>query len=271
MSVKLKGHNLEITKFPAGESKVVYTPNYEVLSGVFTLVLDWESNEDLFNLALAVDAIRRAEYKPDIHLEMPYIPYARQDRVCNEGESLSIKVVADFINSLNFNTVVVCDAHSDVPLALFNNLIHNDLSKCAKATIPTEVFANSVLVSPDAGAMKKVASLGKLVNCRVEVATKERDCMTGNIISTQFNGGHIGNQDFIIVDDICEGGWTFTELAKALRPHTTGKIYLYVTHGIFSKGYKVFDNLIDGIYTYNLMGTPNPIILNLPKGETNDI
>jgi ribose-phosphate pyrophosphokinase len=271
MSVKLKGHNLEITKFPAGESKVVYSPNYDVYNGTFILVLDWEGNEDLFNLALVVDAIRRAEYKPTIHLEMPYIPYARQDRVCNQGESLSIKVVADFINSLNFHNVVVCDAHSDVSLALFNNLVHNDLSSCAKATIPKGVFANSVLVSPDAGAMKKVASLGKLVNCPVVVATKQRDTMTGAITNTKVDFDSVTDKDFLIVDDLAEGAYTFTELAKVLRPHTTGKIYLYVTHGIFSKGYKVFDNLIDGIYTYNLMGEQNPIILNLPKGETNDI
>jgi len=270
MSVKLKGHNLEITKFPAGESKVVYTPKYEIYNGVFTLVLDWEGNEDLFNLALAVDAIRRAEYKPTIHLEMPYIPYARQDRVCNEGESLSVKVVADFINSLNFHTVVVCDAHSDVSLALFNNLVHNDLSKCVLATIPRGVLKDSILVSPDAGAMKKVASLGKLVNCPIVVATKQRDTMTGAITNTKVDFSGVTDKDFLIVDDIAEGCWTFTELAKALRPHTTGKIYLYVTHGVFSKGYKVLDGLIDGVYTYNLMGEPNPIILNL-QGENNDI
>ena len=266
MSIKLLGNSLEITKFPAGESKVVYKRHNYYDNSKFVFVLDWEGNDDLFNLALAVDALRREEYKPRIHLHMPYIPYARQDRVCNKGESLSIKVVADFINSLKFDLVVVDDAHSDVSLALFDNLEHVDLAACAKATIPSSVFANAVLVSPDAGAIKKVNSLGKLVNCRVEVATKERDCMTGNIVSTQFNGGHIGNQDFIIVDDICEGGWTFTELAKILKNYTDGKIYLYVTHGIFSKGYKVFDNLIDGIYTFNLMGEPNPIILNL-KGE----
>lgn len=266
MSVKLLGNSLEITKFPAGESKVVYKRHNYYDNSKFVFVLDWEGNDDLFNLALAVDALRREEYKPRIHLHMPYIPYARQDRVCNKGESLSIKVVADFINSLKFDLVVVDDAHSDVSLALFDNLEHVDLAACAKATIPSSMFANSILVSPDAGAMKKVNSLGKLVSCPVAVATKVRDTVTGAITDTRVDFTGVTDKDFIIVDDLCEGGYTFTELAKALRPHTTGKIYLYVTHGIFSKGYKVFDNLIDGIYTFNLMGEPNPIILNL-KGE----
>lgn len=267
MSVKLLGNSLEITKFPAGESKVVYKRHNYYDNSKFVFVLDWEGNDDLFNLALAVDALRREEYKPRIHLHMPYIPYARQDRVCNKGESLSIKVVADFINSLKFDCVVVNDAHSDVSLALFDNLEHVDLAACASATIPSSVFANAVLVSPDAGAMKKVLSLAKNVGADVVVATKQRDSSTGAITNTAVALDSIcTDKDFIIVDDICEGGWTFTELAKVLRQHTTGKIYLYVTHGIFSKGYKVFDNLIDGIYTFNLMGEPNPIILNL-KGE----
>jgi ribose-phosphate pyrophosphokinase len=253
MSVKLKGHNLEITKFPAGESKVVYTPKYEIYNGAFTLVLEWEGNEDIFNLALAVDAIRRAEYKPTIHLEMPYIPYARQDRVCNAGESLSIKVVADFINSLNFHTVVVCDAHSDVSLALFNSLVHNDLSSCAKATIPKEVFANSILVSPDAGAMKKVLSLAKNVGAEMVVATKQRDSMTGAITSTKVDFDGVTDKDFIIVDDICERGGTFIPLAKELRKYTTGKVFLYVTHGFFGAGLEVFHSVLDGIYVYNDM------------------
>jgi ribose-phosphate pyrophosphokinase len=61
----------------------------------------------------------------------------------------------------------------------------------------------------------------------------------------------LAKKDFLIVDDICDGGRTFIELAKVLRPWTTGKIYLYVTHGIFSNGLDVFNSLIDGVYTAN--------------------
>lgn len=258
MSIKVKYGTLEISKFPAGESKVVYM--YE-RSTKEVITLDWESNEDLFNLALVVDAIRNTKMISAIHLEMPYIPYARQDRICNYGESLSIKVVATFINSLKLDRVVVCDSHSDVALALFDNIAHNTLSQCAKAVIPNEVFENAILVSPDAGAMKKVLALGKEVGCQVVVATKQRDTMTGAITNTKVDFEGITDKDFIIVDDICEGGYTFTELAKVLKKHTVGNVYLYITHGIFSKGYKVFDNLIEGIYTYNLMGEPHPLIL----------
>ena len=46
----------------------------------------------------------------------------------------------------------------------------------------------------------------------------------------------LSNRRILIVDDICDGGATFVGLAKELRAAGAKKVYLYVTHGIFSKG-----------------------------------
>jgi ribose-phosphate pyrophosphokinase len=48
-----------------------------------------------------------------------------------------------------------------------------------------------------------------------------------------------------MVDDICDGGRTFIELAKELRGMGAEKVHLYVTHGFFTKGLSVFDGIID--------------------------
>jgi ribose-phosphate pyrophosphokinase len=83
-------------------------------------------------------------------------------------------------------------------------------------------------------------------------AEKIRDPNTGAITSTKVNiEKHVGDKNFLIMDDICDGGRTFIELAKVLRPLTTGKIMLYVTHGIFSAGLEVFLGYIDEIYCAN--------------------
>jgi ribose-phosphate pyrophosphokinase len=54
----------------------------------------------------------------------------------------------------------------------------------------------------------------------------------------------------LIVDDICDGGGTFIGLAAELKNKNAGKLYLAVSHGIFSKG---FDSLkcFDKIFTTN--------------------
>ena len=51
------------------------------------------------------------------------------------------------------------------------------------------------------------------------------------------------------MDDICDGGRTFTGIAKALKNKNAGNIYLAVSHGIFSNGFKKFNGLIDSIFT----------------------
>ena len=58
----------------------------------------------------------------------------------------------------------------------------------------------------------------------------------------------------MIVDDICDGGRTFTGIAKALKNKNAGNIYLAVSHGIFSDGFEKFIGLIDGIFTTNSFG-----------------
>lgn len=257
MSVSIVGKTeVAQTRFPGGESCI--RVNGMVYDDVtVTVELAFESNGDLFDLALLCDAIRRRSRGVKLKLYMPYVPYARQDRVCNFGESLSIRVVADFINSLGFEEVCVLDPHSDVTTALINNVV----------VVPQEVSARAVanrwgdpkyvtIVAPDAGAAKKarkfaqVGGFGGLIQ-----AEKVRDMATAKILETRLSTTeHIGNKDFLIVDDICDGGRTFTELAKELRKFTDGNIALYVTHGIFSAGTKVFDNLIDVVYTSNPVG-----------------
>lgn len=63
-------------------------------------------------------------------------------------------------------------------------------------------------------------------------------------------------KDFIIIDDICDGGATFINIASKIKEYYKGfkyepKIYLIVTHGIFSKGFKELSEYFDGIYCTN--------------------
>lgn len=209
---------------------------------------DLTSSEKIMELVLLVDALRRAAGDGvKLHLICPYLPYARQDRVCSTGESLALKVMCDIINSLKFVTVSVWDVHSDVALALLNNVYHVH----QRVFVGRIKWENTVLVAPDAGAIKKTLETAKALALPMVRADKIRSVDDGSITGTVVYSENVGDKDFLMVDDICDGGKTFIELAKVLRPLTAGKIYLYVTHGIFSKGLDVFDGLIDGVYTAN--------------------
>ena len=57
---------------------------------------------------------------------------------------------------------------------------------------------------------------------------------------------------YVIIDDICDGGRTFVELAKVIKENQSdAKIYLIVTHGIFSAGFNDLNKFFEKIFTTN--------------------
>ena len=241
----------KMLKFTGGEIHVALQPpdtcpNQMIQPEVtYTICAYITDSDDIMELLMLVDAMRRAGAK---HLKLfcPYVPYARQDRVMNPGETLGIKVFTDLINQCNFEQVEVWDVHSDVTTALLNNVVNIPQEAFLEA-LPKKALANTILVAPDAGANKKTLKVAQALGLEMVRADKVRDTKTGAITDTVVYCDNVGDKNFLIVDDICDGGRTFIELAKKLRPLTTGKIYLYVTHGIFSKGLDVFDE-IDHIF-----------------------
>jgi ribose-phosphate pyrophosphokinase len=230
--------------FPAGEQHVVIAK--EEPQSV-SILFEYEGDGEIFKLMLTVDALRRSGHEI-VGLTIPYVPYARQDRVAVDGEPLSIKVFADVINGLNIPSVVVYDPHSEVTTALINNVV----VKPQEHLLDTWVFDQNehYLISPDGGATKKI--LKSINDSTIDVVTceKVRNVMTGEITGTNVFFDDFHGKTCVIVDDICDGGRTFIEIAKVLKTLNAGEIVLCVTHGLFTKGLEVFDGLIDKIYTH---------------------
>lgn len=251
-------------KFPCGEIHVKIDPNNGNLDGGIWIEKRIQNSDDILEILMLVDAIRRDPiYKRSkLRLRIPYVPYSRQDRVMVPGESLSIKVFADLINSLKLDEVEIWDPHSDVTPALIDNctvISQEDLLDRTLGSIGWNNY-NYTLICPDAGARKKILKIAKKLDIkRIIYADKVRDVATGNILGTTIDFGDFNFQEgskFLIVDDICEYGRTFTEIAKKLVIPMTGKKYtvdLHVTHGFFPDGLKLLHTYFDTISCANLM------------------
>lgn len=216
-----------------------------------TVTAQITDSDGILSLLMVKDALDNA-VGPDvgIQLHLPYVPYGRQDRVCNEGEALGVKVMAGLINSMNFDTVVIADPHSDVTPALIDRCVLLSIADIfSKAD---KDFSKYTLVAPDAGAAKKVQEVAKsLGGPEVIQGIKHRDTATGALSGFDYIG-NVAGRDLLIIDDICDGGGTFIGLAKELMFGGARSITLYVTHGIFSKGIDLLlDNGIDSIITTN--------------------
>jgi ribose-phosphate pyrophosphokinase len=221
------------------------------------------SFRDLELIVCAAAALREAGMER-IHLYIPYCLGGRSDIKFEEGGLNYIKsVIAPIINLQKFTSVTVIDPHSIALENCIDNLKKIDNSLLADWAI-TDIStkgSNFKLVSPDAGALKKIFSTAKSIGYKdkVIVAEKVRDLPTGKIIHTHVPlEGTNPTDNFIIIDDICDGGRTFVEIAKTIKSHVwtrdeyfKGKIYLIVTHGIFSAGFTELGNYFDGIYSTN--------------------
>ena len=84
-------------------------------------------------------------------------------------------------------------------------------------------------------------------------AVKIRDVTNGNIIKCDVQCEDLKGRNVVIVDDIADGGASFLYLSEKLKAKGAGKIVLFVTHGIFSKGLSPFVGKIDYIFVHNLM------------------
>jgi len=275
----------EISRFPDGQQSIRLIENgYNTFGSLresdkqHGIMIKSRLNtfSDLELIICATQALKEVGVK-NIELYIPYCIGARSDRKFMEGGINYVKtVIAPIINSQGYSKVTILDPHSDVLEACINNFEKEDnidlvsfalvdyfLSKGFE-TWSAENFENVRFISPDAGALKKVFHVAEAVKYRNEViiASKHRDLETGKIdytnVPMSVNDADI---DVFIIDDICDGGRTFIEIAKAVdevrklsssvkREHY-GKNYLIVTHGIFSFGFDFLVQHFDGIYCTN--------------------
>lgn len=248
----LEGAEIEFQSFmfSGGEPHIKIKSPLTPEAGFVDVTHRINSFNDLGLLCLAADALKRMETELG-NLVIPYFPAARQDRVMVKGEPLSVKVYADIINTLGFKKVIVLDAHSEVTPALITNceavLNHNFIKK-----VTEKIGSNVKLISPDGGALKKIYKVSEFLGgVEVVECSKSRDVKTGKLTGFKVYTDDLGGQDCLIVDDICDGGGTFIGLADELKKKNAGKLYLAVTHGIFSKGFDELENCFTHIFTTN--------------------
>ncbi len=278
----------EISKFPDGQQSLRlveegYNTFYSLENNPNGITIKSRLNtfQDLEIIICATQALKEVGVNK-IRLYIPYCMGARSDRKFMEGGINYVKhVIAPIINSQGYEKVIILDPHSDVLEACINNFFKIDNTKLAEfvfkdyflskgfETWSSSNFENVRLVSPDAGALKKVFHVADSIKYKkdVVIASKHRNVETGKIDFTHVPLNDTRpTEDFFIFDDICDGGRTFTEIAKVIKSHVwtpdqcvyvdgnetfQGKIYLVVTHGIFSAGYAQLGEYFENIYTTN--------------------
>ena len=265
-----KNIELKWWTFPGGERNVkIVNPEEIERFRSFTLTCAFRDSSDIIDLLLLVNAVRNVYRSASMRLAIPYFPFGRQDRVMTEGEPHALQVIAALINSCHFYEIETWDPHSDVIQAFFDPGVlkiktqHELWAPFINSN--SMIYPEIAIVSPDAGAAKKISKLASSITRPVSIieASKVRDVKNGAILGSKVNGDDFNEINCAyIVDDICDGGRTFIELARTIRSTGyNGDLILCVTHGIFSKGLSCLEDF-KGVYCVNNMSAENLTIFN---------
>jgi ribose-phosphate pyrophosphokinase len=218
----------EKIKYPAGEVQMRMTEKQaEQLRDRDVIVVI--SRGDLMETALLLDMIYSYSHRAP-KLVLPYLPYARADRRFTQADCFGLFVYSQMLNTMFCREIYAVDVHSAVTTALTR--VKNISVDPIINTIVHGLRDVTVLL-PDKGSIGRYSILPGVPVLHCE---KNRDQITGKLVG--FEVPHIETSRALIVDDICDGGGTFNGIAATINRQQgdSVKLFLYVTHGIFSKG-----------------------------------
>lgn len=250
--IKLNGHIVTPTIFPDGTSQIWKLPEAKVCNPDATIEWEFENEAEIIHVLQLADLCNACTAGMDkVKLYMPFLPYARQDKGISNHTTFALKTFLSVLSSQpRFKEIKIIDTHSP------SNVSGWGITNNIKNVIPDERIKEVIdevkpdlIVFPDAGASMRGYNTQGLTSFNLE---KKRNQSTGEIegLKTALPLNLTGLK-LLILDDICDGGKTFIEAAKLLYNMGASEVYLYTTHGLYTKGVSVLkDAGIKRVFNY---------------------
>jgi ribose-phosphate pyrophosphokinase len=186
-------------------------------------------NDRLATLALLADAAR-AEGAACITALIPYFGYARQD-VRKPGEPRSAQLAARLLAAAGIERVIALELHSPALESAFPMPV---TQLRADEVILPAIRRQCVIVSPDAGGLKRAQRYALVLGAPLAVLTKER---TGDDLATPLQVlGEVRGKDCVIVDDLASTGRTIAGAAQALAAAGAREVHAAFVHAVMAPG-----------------------------------
>jgi ribose-phosphate pyrophosphokinase len=223
----------EVGRFSDGEVTVEIQQNVRARDVFVVQPTCAPTNENLMELFIMVDAIKRASARR-ITAVIPYYGYARMDRRPRSMRvPISAKVVANMLETVGVERVLTMDLHADQIQGFFDIPVDNIYaSPVLLADLKSKAYANLVVISPDVGGVVRARAMAKQLGCDLAIIDKRRPA--AGIAEVMHVIGEIEGRNCVIMDDMIDTAGTLVKAAEVLKTRGARSVYAYCTHAVFS-------------------------------------
>jgi len=222
--------------FSNGETSVTIgesTRDYDVF--IIQSTAGPNPNDNLMELLIMIDAVKRASARR-ITAVIPSFGYSRQDKKDKSRAPITGKLVANLIETAGADRVITIDLHASQIQGFFDIPVDNLyaeglLVKYIRENIrgdPSEM----VVVSPDAGGVKRAKAVADRLQADLAIIHKERK--KANEVENMTLVGDVSGKIALLVDDMADTCGTMKLAAETLVKNGSKEIYALCTHGILS-------------------------------------
>ncbi len=183
----------------------------------------------LFQLAFMADAAKRSGANK-VTAVVPYLAYARQDKMFLNGEGISVETIARMLGAAGIDEFLTVNIHSEatLPKFPFPAKTASAISLIAQYFVD-KGFKKAYALSPDKGAMYIAYEAQQVLGGNAGHLDKVRDRYTGQTTQTG-KGLDVKGQTVIIFDDIISTGGTIVGAAKILKELGAERVFTACVH-----------------------------------------
>ncbi len=223
----------QVSRFSDGE---VMVELFENVRGKDVFILQptcAPTNDNLMEILIMADALKRAS-AGRITAAIPYFGYARQDRRPRSARvAISAKVIANMLQVVGINRVLVMDLHADQIQGFFDIPVDNIYaSPILLGDLWKHNYDNLVVVSPDVGGVVRARALAKRMEADLAIIDKRRP--RANVAEVMHIIGEVEGRNCVIMDDMVDTANTLCQAAQALRDSGALRVMAYATHPVLS-------------------------------------
>ncbi len=219
---------VEYREFPDGEMYIRFEEKIKKIRELLIVQSLYSSqNTHLMQLFFMLDACK--ELNINVHLFVPYLAYARQDKRFKDYECISSETVLNILNSFDLKSFYTIDVHEKKLLKHIKTESKNvTATSIIGRYLKEEDLKDPVVISPDKGAIDIARRVAEILDCEYDYLEKKR--ISGDTVETRPKNIDTRGRDVVIVDDMISTGSTTAKACEILKKEGTRKVLAGATH-----------------------------------------